>query len=62
MRTLNGGIDLALWNNKLVVTFDLYRRDTKGMLTLGKELPGVLGKEEPKEDTPCRHTGPRRRT
>lgn len=50
MRTLNGGIDLALWNNKLVVSFDIYRRDTKGMLTLGKELPGVLGKTEPKEN------------
>lgn len=36
VRTLNGGIDLALWNNKLVVSFDIYRRDTKGMLTLGK--------------------------
>lgn len=50
VRTLNGGIDLALWNNKLVVSFDIYRRDTKGMLTLGKELPGVLGKTEPKEN------------
>ena len=28
----------------------MYRRDTKGMLTLGKELPGVLGASEPKEN------------
>lgn len=48
--TLNGGIDLGLLENKLTVSFDIYRRDTKGMLTLGKELPGVLGKEEPKEN------------
>ncbi len=47
---LNGGIDLGLLDNKLTISFDIYRRDTKGMLTLGKELPGVLGKEEPKEN------------
>lgn len=50
VQTLNGGIDLGLLNNKLVVSFDIYRRDTRGMLTLGKELPGVLGKTEPKEN------------
>lgn len=50
VRTLNGGIDLGFFDNKLVASFDIYRRDTKGMLTLGKELPGVLGREEPKEN------------
>lgn len=50
VHTINGGIDLGLLNNKLVVSFDVYRRDTKGMLTLGKALPGVLGKTEPKEN------------
>lgn len=50
VRTLNAGIDLGLNNNKLTASFDIYRRDTKGMLTLGKELPGVLGKTEPKEN------------
>lgn len=50
VRTLNGGIDLGFFNNKLTASFDIYRRDTKGMLTLGKELPGVLGKSEPKEN------------
>lgn len=50
VRTLNGGLDLAFLNNKLTANFDLYRRDTKGMLTLGKELPGVLGATEPKEN------------
>lgn len=48
--TLNGGIDLGFLNNKLITSFDIYRRDTRGMLTLGKELPGVLGKTEPKEN------------
>lgn len=50
VHTLNGGIDLGLLNNKLMLSFDIYRRDTKDMLTLGKELPGVLGNTEPKEN------------
>lgn len=50
VRTLNGGIDLGFLDNKLTATADVYRRDTKGMLTLGKELPGVLGATEPKEN------------
>lgn len=50
VKTLNGGIDLGLFENKLIASFDIYRRDTEGMLTLGKELPGVLGKTEPKEN------------
>lgn len=50
VRTLNAGLDLGLLDNRLTATFDVYRRDTKGMLTLGKELPGVLGATEPKEN------------
>ena len=50
VRTSNGGGDLGLVDNKLTATFDIYRRDTKGMLTQGKELPGVLGATEPKEN------------
>lgn len=50
VRTLNGGLDLAFLDNKLTASVDVYRRDTKGMLTLGKELPGVLGASEPKEN------------
>ena len=50
VQTINGGIDLGFFRNKLTMTFDFYRRDTKGMLTLGRELPGVLGKEEPQEN------------
>lgn len=48
--TKNIGVDLGLFNNKLNATFDLYRRDTKDMLTLGKDLPGVLGASEPLEN------------
>ena len=50
VQTINGGIDIGLFNNQLSISLDVYRRDTKGMLTLGKELPGVLGKTEPKEN------------
>lgn len=50
VRTLNGGIDLSFFGNKLTVSADVYRRDTKGMLTPGKELPGVLGAGEPREN------------
>ena len=50
VRTVNGGIDLGFLDNKLTASFDFYRRDTKGMLTMGRELPGVLGKEEPQEN------------
>lgn len=48
--TTNFGIDLGLLNNKIEASFDIYRRDTKDMLTLGKELPDVLGATEPKEN------------
>lgn len=50
VQTVNGGIDLGFMSNKLTLSFDFYRRDTKGMLTMGRELPGVLGKEEPQEN------------
>ncbi len=50
VETINGGIDLALLDNRLTTSFDIYRRDTKGMLTQGKDLPGVLGNSEPNEN------------
>lgn len=46
----NIGLDVGLFNNRLNATFDYFIRDTKGMLTLGKDLPGVLGASEPKEN------------
>jgi TonB-linked SusC/RagA family outer membrane protein len=48
--TLNFGLDLGLFEHKLVAAVDVFRRDTEGMLTLGKELPAVLGASEPKEN------------
>ncbi len=48
--TLNFGVDLGFFEDKLSVNFDIYERDTKGMLTLGKDLPDVLGAGEPREN------------
>ncbi|MCR9264583.1 MAG: TonB-dependent receptor [Flavobacteriaceae bacterium] len=46
----NVGVDLGMFNNKFNASFDYFIRDTKGMLTLGKDLPAVLGASEPKEN------------
>ncbi|WP_158826882.1 SusC/RagA family TonB-linked outer membrane protein [Mucilaginibacter lacusdianchii] len=48
--TRNFGTDIGLFNNKLNITFDIYQRNTKGMLTLGRDLPDVLGASEPREN------------
>lgn len=50
VQTINAGLDLNLFNNKFTASLDVYRRDTKDMLTLGQELPGVLGNTEPMEN------------
>ncbi|WP_286752018.1 MULTISPECIES: SusC/RagA family TonB-linked outer membrane protein [Sphingobacterium] len=47
VRTINGGIDLGLWNNKLNMSFDYFRRQTLDMLSPGLELPGILGTSAP---------------
>lgn len=49
--TLNMGTDIGLLNDKLSFTFDYFIRDTKGMLTAGQELPGVLGTGVPKQNS-----------
>ncbi|MBX2841867.1 MAG: TonB-dependent receptor [Flammeovirgaceae bacterium] len=48
--TLNFGVDFGFFQNKVSATFDIYERNTIGMLIPGKELPGVLGASEPKEN------------
>lgn len=48
VHTINGGIDLNFLNNRLTTSFDIYRRDTKDMLTKGRTLPNVLGTSEPR--------------
>ncbi len=48
--TANFATDIGLFNNKLNIAFDIYRRNTKGMLTLSRNLPAVLGVGEPREN------------
>lgn len=42
------GLDLGLWEDRLTFTGDVYTRDTKGILTIGKQLPSIYGASEPK--------------
>ncbi|MEQ9440126.1 MAG: TonB-dependent receptor [Cyclobacteriaceae bacterium] len=48
--TLNVGLDLGLFEDQLSMTLDVYQRNTLGMLTLGRDLPDVLGAQEPEEN------------
>ena len=50
VETFNFGIDLGFFNDRLSAEFDIYQRNTTGMLTGGKDLPNVLGASEPKEN------------
>lgn len=45
--TLDFGFDLSAFNDRLTATFDWYRRDTKGMLAAGAELPALVGASAP---------------
>lgn len=50
VNTTNFGLDFGLWNNTIAVSADLYTRRTIGMLTLGRDLPNVIGATEPNEN------------
>ncbi|KGE13071.1 SusC/RagA family TonB-linked outer membrane protein [Sphingobacterium deserti] len=50
VNTINVGLDMAILKNKLSASFDYYTRETLGMLTMGRELPNVLGALEPNEN------------
>ena len=47
VKTLNIGFDVNLFNNRLEANFDWFRRDTKGMLAAGIEIPAVVGTAAP---------------
>jgi TonB-linked SusC/RagA family outer membrane protein len=48
VRTINGGIDFNLFNNRFELNFDKYVRYTEGMLTKSKTLPAIFGAGEPR--------------
>jgi TonB-linked SusC/RagA family outer membrane protein len=47
-RTINGGVDLNLFESRLELNFDRYVRYTENMLTKSKTLPAVFGAGEPR--------------
>ncbi|MGV3556602.1 SusC/RagA family TonB-linked outer membrane protein [Larkinella arboricola] len=46
----NLGVDVALFRNRLNASFDIYRRDTRDMLTRSQTLPAVLAVTEPQSN------------
>nr|WP_229126904.1 TonB-dependent receptor [Bacteroides sp. 1001136B_160425_E2] len=48
--TFNLGVDLSFFDGRLSTSFDWYQRNTRDMLTKGKELPAVFGTSEPEEN------------
>lgn len=46
-RTLDFGIDLGLFRNRFLVSFDWYKRDVIGLITRGESLPSILGATSP---------------
>jgi len=50
VETINFGVDFGLFDNRFTGAFDIYQRNTTGMLTLGRDLPDVLGAAEPREN------------
>lgn len=49
--TMDIGIDVNLFNNRLTGVFDWYQKDTKGMLAPGMPLPAVVGADAPWQNT-----------
>ncbi len=47
VKTLNFGVDFTALQNRLQLTFDVYKRRTDGMLAGGIEIPGVVGASAP---------------
>lgn len=47
VETLNIGVDLSLFKNRLQTTFEWYRRDTRGMLTKGMDFSNEVGASAP---------------
>ncbi len=50
IETINYGIDLGFFENRLTLNFDKYTRYTKDMLIAGKTLPAVFGTAVPREN------------
>ena len=49
--TVNVGLDVNLFNNRLNGVFEWYQRNTSGMLAPGVQLPAVVGASAPYQNT-----------
>ena len=49
--TINVGLDVNLFNNRLSGVFEWYQRNTNGMLAPGVQLPAVVGSSAPYQNT-----------
>lgn len=47
VRTINGGVDFGMFQERLNVSFDYFKRKTLDMLSEGVQLPAVLGTKSP---------------
>lgn len=47
VQTTNFGLDIAILNNRLNVSAEIYSRKTLNMITQGEELPAILGAPAP---------------
>lgn len=50
VRTLNFGVDAVFFKGRLSAAFDIFKRETIGMLIPGAELPAVLGADAPTQN------------
>lgn len=49
-KNLNFGVDLGMFQNKLTLSLDVYRKEITDMYLAGEPLPSVFGSLEPKEN------------
>ncbi|WP_407429798.1 TonB-dependent receptor [Arcticibacter sp.] len=49
-KSVNLGLDLGLFQNRVFVNFDWYRKNVEGMYLPGEPLPAVFGANEPREN------------
>lgn len=48
VKQMNFGVDFGAFNNRFSGSFDIYRRDTKDMLTFSEKMPSILAVNEPR--------------
>lgn len=49
-RTIDFGVDMGFFNDRVNVSFDWYQKNVEGMYLPGEPLPSVFGAAEPKEN------------